>query len=181
MRNVIKQFNLLFYKPFRKYMPLFWTFFFTLILFLYFKAKDYYAIGLYPIYISFGSVFLANLLNEGWKKYLQAVAIAIPVLVFIPIFSIAFPNRSPEYIVAHSKRYESYGLLRWEDGKDHLLPQDSADMLGWQELAQKVDSIYLKLPNPNQTIVILKTLFCQHLPIGCLPIHLNDEQQENYY
>jgi len=27
-------------------------------------------------------------------------------------------------------------------------------MLGWQELAQKVDSIYLKLPNPDQTIVI---------------------------
>jgi len=145
---------LLFYKSFRKYRPFFWTFFFTLILFLYFKAKDYYAIGLYPIYISFGSVFLANLLNEGWKKYLKPVAIAIPVLVFIPIFSIAFPNKSPEYIVAHSKRYKSYGLLRWEDGKDHLLPQDFADMLGWQELAQKVDSIYLKLPNPDQTLVI---------------------------
>ena len=59
---------LLFYKPFRKYKPFFWTFFFTLIAFLYFKAKDYYAIGLYPIYISFGSVFLANIINKGWKK-----------------------------------------------------------------------------------------------------------------
>ncbi len=145
---------LLFYKPFRKYKPFFWTFFFTLILFLYFKAKDYYAIGLYPIYISFGSVFLANLLNEGWKKYLQPVAIAIPVLAFIPMFSIAFPNKSPEYIVAHSELYKSYGLLRWEDGKDHLLPQDYADMLGWKELAKKVDSVYLKLSSPNQTLIL---------------------------
>jgi hypothetical protein len=145
---------LFFYKPFKRYKPFFWTFFFTLLFFLYFKAKDYYAIGLYPIYISFGSVFLANLLTKGWKKYLQPLAIAIPVLVFIPIFSIAFPNKSPEYIVAHSKRYASYGLLRWEDGKDHLLPQDFADMLGWKELAQKVDSIYLKLPKPDQTLVI---------------------------
>ncbi len=145
---------LLFYKPFRRYKPFFWTFFFTLILFLYFKAKDYYAIGLYPIYISFGSVFLMNLLNEGWKKYLQPVAIAIPVLVFIPMFGIAFPNKSPEYIIAHSELYKSYGLLRWEDGKDHLLPQDYADMLGWKELAKKVDSVYLELPSPSQTLIL---------------------------
>jgi len=145
---------LLFYKPFRKYAPFFWTFFFTLSAFLYFKAKDYYAIGLYPIYISFGSVFLAHILNKGWKKYLQPVAIAIPILFFIPIFKIAFPNRSPEYIVAHTKLYKKYGLLRWEDGKDHLLPQDFADMLGWKELAKKVDSIYLKLSNQDQTLVL---------------------------
>lgn len=151
---VFSIYALLFYKPFRKYKPFFWTFFFTLILFLYFKAKDYYAIGLYPIYISFGAVFLANLLNEGWKKYLQPVAIAIPVLIFIPIFNIAFPNKSPEYIIEHSSKYKELGLLRWEDGKDHLLPQDYADMLGWKELAKKVDSIYSKIPKPIQTLIL---------------------------
>ncbi len=145
---------LLFYKPFRKYTPFFWTFFFTLIAFLYFKAKDYYAIGLYPIYISFGSVFLANILDKGWKKYLQPIAIAIPILIFIPIFNIAFPNKSPEYIIEHSSKYKELGLLRWEDGKDHLLPQDYADMLGWKELAKKVDSIYIKIPNPRQTLIL---------------------------
>lgn len=144
----------MFYKPFRKYRPFFWTFFFTLIAFLYFKAKDYYAIGLYPIYISFGSVFLAHILNKGWKKYLQPIAIAIPVLIFIPIFDIAFPNKSPAYIIEHSSKYKELGLLRWEDGKDHLLPQDYADMLGWKELAKKVDSLYIKIPNPHQTLIL---------------------------
>jgi len=145
---------LLFYKPFRNYKPFFWAFFFTLIAFLYFKAKDYYAIGLYPIYISFGSVFIANILNKGWKKYLQPIAIAIPVLIFIPIYNIAFPNKSPEYIIEHSSKYKALGLLRWEDGKDHMLPQDYADMLGWKELAKKVDSIYIKIPNPSQTLIL---------------------------
>ncbi len=145
---------LLLYKPFKKYRTFFWVFFFTLIVFLYFKAKDYYAIGLYPIYISFGSVFLANVLKDGWKKYLQPIAIAIPVLIFIPIFNIAFPNKSPEYIIEHSSKYRELGLLRWEDGKDHLLPQDYADMLGWKELAKKVDSIYIKVPNYNQTLIL---------------------------
>ncbi len=45
-------------------------------------------------------------------------------------------------------------MLRWEDGKDHLLPQDFADMLGWKELALKVDNIYLSLPNKNNTLIL---------------------------
>lgn len=145
---------LLFYKPFQKYRLFFFSFLFTLIAFLYFHAKDYYAIGIYPIYIAFGSVYLADVLKDGWKKYLQPIAIAVPLLLFIPIYNVAFPNRSPEYIVQHSEEYKKFGLLRWEDGKDHLLPQDFADMLGWKELALKVDSAYLKLPNKNKTLIL---------------------------
>ena len=58
---------LLLYKPFHRYRLFFWSIIFTLAVFMYFKAKDYYAIGLYPIYISFGSVYLGNQLKEGWK------------------------------------------------------------------------------------------------------------------
>lgn len=145
---------LLFYKPFNKYRLFFFSILFTLIAFIYFKAKDYYAIGIYPIYIAFGSVYLSDVLKDGWKKYLQPLAIAVPVLLFIPIYNVAFPNKSPEYIVAHSENYKKLGLLRWEDGKDHLLPQDFADMLGWKELAFKVDSIYSKIPNKEKTLIL---------------------------
>jgi len=145
---------LLFYKPFQKYRLFFFSIIFTLIAFLYFKAKDYYAIGIYPIYIAFGSVFLADILKEGWKKFLQPIAIGIPLLLFIPIYNVAFPNKSPEYIIQNSDNYKKLGMLRWEDGKDHSLPQDFADMLGWKELAQKVDSIYLSLPNKNNTLIL---------------------------
>jgi hypothetical protein len=145
---------LLFYKPFQKYRLFFFSILFTLIAFLYFKAKDYYAIGIYPIYIAFGSAYLADFLKDGWRKYLQPVAIALPLILFIPIYTVAFPNKSPEYIVQHSENYQKLGLLRWEDGKDHLLPQDFADMLGWKELALKVDSVYLSLPNKENTLVL---------------------------
>ena len=147
-------YSLLFYKPFQKYRLFFFSILFTLTAFLYFKAKDYYAIGIYPIYIAFGSVYLADILKDGWKKYLQPVAIAVPLLLFIPIYNVAFPNKSPEYIIQHSENYKKLGLLRWEDGKDHLLPQDFADMLGWKELALKVDSAYLKLPKKNNTLIL---------------------------
>lgn len=145
---------LLFYKPFKPYRFFFWSLFFTMTVFMYFRAKDYYAIGLYPIYIAFGSVYLEELLKNGWKQYLQPLFIAIPVLLFIPILNVAFPNKSPEYIIQHSENYRKFGLLRWEDGKDHLLPQDFADMLGWKELAFKVDSAYLSLPNKSSTLIL---------------------------
>ncbi|WP_281226577.1 glycosyltransferase family 39 protein [Flavobacterium aquiphilum] len=142
------------YKPFEKYKPFFWSIVFTLAVFMYFKAKDYYAIGLYPIYISFGSVYLGNQLKEGWKRYLQPVLFLLPLLFFIPLYNAFFPNKSPEYIASHAKPYQKFGLLRWEDGKDHLLPQDFADMLGWKELAVKVDSVASTLPDLEHTIII---------------------------
>lgn len=145
---------LIFYPPFSKYRAFFWTFFFTLIAFLYFRGKDYYAIGLYPIYIAFGSVLLADYLQSGWKRHLKPALILLPLLFFIPMYKFVFPNRSPEYILANAESYKDFGLLRWEDGKDHALPQDFADMLGWRELAHKVDSIYITLPDPEKTLVL---------------------------
>ena len=145
---------LLLYKPFEPYRFFFWSMFITLAVFMYLKAKDYYAIGIYPMYIAFGSVYLEEMFKNGWKRYLQPVFVAIPLLLFIPILNVAFPNKSPDYIRQHSENYQKFGLLRWEDGKDHLLPQDFADMLGWKELACKVDSIYSGLPDKSNTLVL---------------------------
>lgn len=145
---------ILFYKPFRNHQLFFWTYLFTLIVFIYLKAKGYYAIGLYPIYIAFGSVYLETILKTDWKRYLRPIAISIPILFFIPMYQLVFPNKSVEYIVKNEKKYKALGLLRWEDGKDHPIPQDFADMLGWKELARKVDKIYSNIPNPNHTLVL---------------------------
>lgn len=147
-------YSLLFYKPFAKYKLFFTSIIFTLAVFLYFKAKAYYAIGLYPIYIAFGAVFLSEISKTGRKRYLKPIFIIIPLLFFIPIYNIAFPNKSPEYISENPEKYKKLGMLRWEDGKDHDLPQDYADMLGWRELARKTDSLYVLLPNTEKTLVL---------------------------
>lgn len=145
---------LLLYRPFRNFKLFFASILFTLIVFIYFKAKAYYAIGLYPVYIAFGAVFLSDILNMGWKRYLKPIFILIPLLVFIPMYNLAFPNKSPESIVEHPEEYKKLGMLRWEDGKEHVLPQDFADMLGWKELARKTDSVYALVPNPEKTLVL---------------------------
>ncbi|MEH0156964.1 glycosyltransferase family 39 protein [Limibacter armeniacum] len=145
---------LFFYKPFRPYRLFGWSLCFTLAVFIYLKAKDYYAIGLYPIYIAFGATYLSNVLAEGWKKFLMPVLYLLPVLFFIPAYQIGFPNKSPEFMYQNKEQYSEMGLLRWEDGKEHDLPQDYADMLGWKELAHKVDSLYAIMPHPDQTLIL---------------------------
>ena len=136
------------YRPLIKYSSFFWVFFATLGVFVFFRAKDYYAIGLYPIYIAFGSVYLGDVFSTGWRRYLRPILVAIPVLIFIPMYRFAFPNKQPADIVKQGYQH------RWEDGKNHLLPQDYADMLGWKELARKVDRAYAGLPDPEKTLVL---------------------------
>jgi len=145
---------LLFYPPFKKYRLFFWSLCFTLLVFTYLRAKGYYAIGIYPIYIAFGTVYLGEILQSGWKAYLRPIAIVIPLLFFIPMYEVVFPNKSPDHIIHNPKNYQALGLLRWEDGKDHPLPQDFADMLGWKELADKVDILYSGLADQEGTLIL---------------------------
>jgi len=143
----------IFYQPFSKYRFILLSYIIILSLYLFLKAKSYYAIGLYPVLIAFGSVYIEQLLESGWKRYLRPVAIIFILGLFIPLLLVAFPIKSPAEIKRNNAVYKKFGLLRWEDGKDHDLPQDFADMIGWSDLARKVDSVYSQLPQKDNTLV----------------------------
>jgi 4-amino-4-deoxy-L-arabinose transferase-like glycosyltransferase len=142
------------FPAFARYRVFFWSFLFTLSIFVIFKAKAYYAIGLYPILLAFGPVYLEYLTEKHRLKWLPYVSIGIILLFAIPLFRLAMPVYSPEAIHQNPDRYAKFGMLRWEDGKDHLLPQDFADMIGWKELARKVDLEYERIPRNEHTLVL---------------------------
>ncbi len=141
------------YKPFKKYVVFFWSFLFTVTIYFCLKAKGYYAIGLYPALLAFGSVYLEKLLQNGWLRYLKPIAIVSPILVMLSMYQIVLPVLSPQQIRQKSELFKQYGLLRWEDGKDHALPQDFADMLGWRELANIVDNAFDSIADKESTII----------------------------
>lgn len=146
--------SLIFYFPFRKYRFLLWSFVVTMGLFLLMRAKDYYAIGLYPIFLAFGSVYISRFAVGRFKVPMQIAFLLIPILIFIPMYRVAFPNKTPSEIIENPDAYRELGMLRWEDGKQHHIPQDFADMIGWEELASKVDSVYLASPDKASTLVL---------------------------
>jgi hypothetical protein len=140
------------YPPFNKYRYIAYSYLLTILLFLFLKAKPYYAIGLYPVLLGFGSVYLEKLLNKGWKFYLRPIAILIPILMFIPIVKRSFPINPPDKLetMAVSSRH----MHTWEDGKQHPLDQDFADMLGWRELAHQVDLAYARVKDKQHTLIL---------------------------
>ena len=141
------------YAPFRKYQIFFWSYIFTISIFTYLKAKGYYAVGLYPILLAFGSVYLEKLLAKGWLKYLRPIAVLIPIVIMIPVLPFVLPVLSPDKIAEKTDSFERIGLLRWEDGKNHALPQDFADMIGWSELANIVDIAFDSIADKENTLI----------------------------
>jgi hypothetical protein len=142
------------YKPFRPYRLFIWAFFFTISLFIYFHAKGYYAIGLYPVFLAFGAVYLEQMLQGRRGYFLKPILISLPLIFFLPLVSVAFPILRPEKLKMKASFYKKLNLFRWTDGKDHALPQDFADMLGWKELAHKTVSAYASIPEKEATLII---------------------------
>ena len=142
------------FPAFKKYKVFFWALLFTLGIFTFLKAKSYYAVGIYPFFFAFGAVYLEQVLKSGWLFYVRPVAVLVIVVLFLPFFKIAFPIKAPFEIAQNGAVLKSFGLLRWEDGKDHQLPQDFADMQGWRELANKTDRAFDSISDKESILVL---------------------------
>lgn len=140
--------------PFKPFRLFFYTYIFTIIIFLLLKAKAYYAIGLYPILFAFGSVYISELLQKGWKFHFRYVALVIILLFTYPLIEIALPIYTPEKYAQFARQNLPFSSHTWEDGKKHPISQDFADMLGWKELAAKTDSVYNNLTDKTNTLII---------------------------
>jgi hypothetical protein len=119
------------------------------------KAKGYYAIGLYPVLLACGATYLEYLFNR-WRagKWLRPLSYVVIIGLFIPPLYAIFPILTPPQMAERSEELKALGVLRWEDGKDHVLPQDFADMLGWKEMGQKTAAVYNSLPDKATTLVL---------------------------
>lgn len=134
------------YKPFKPFRFIGITFAVVLALFAVMKAKGYYAVGIYPVIIAFGSVYIDKISTKIWRPIILPLLIGINLGIFIFTLKVVFPIYSPVEIREHAQAFEKFGMLRWEDGKNHNLPQDFADMLGWREMADKSVAAYKMLP-----------------------------------
>ena len=145
-----------YYKSFRPFRFVGITFVSVITLFALMKAKDYYAVGIYPVVLAFGSVYIDNILSKRWKIFVLPALIIFNFTVFISTLKVVYPIYTPPEIRKNAKAFERLGMLRWEDGKNHNLPQDFADMLGWKEIADKTMSAYNIIPasETENTLII---------------------------
>ncbi len=150
---------LVFYQPLKKFRFIGWAFLTTMLLFIFLHAKSYYAIGIYPIFFAFGSVYIEKLTESKRARVIRYALPVVPLIILIPMFNIIFPLLSPKEIIARHAKFEKFGLLRWEDGKNHAIPQDFADMLGWKQMAALADSAYALIPENERQYTVV---FCNN-------------------
>lgn len=134
------------FKQFRPFRFFAISFIIIMAIFALLKAKNYYALGIFPVIIVFASIFLERVLKPLWKTIVFSALIMFNLLVTVTVIRFLMPCMSPEMIVTNSSYFEKFGMLRWEDGKNHPLPQDFSDMTGWKEMADKALEAYRLIP-----------------------------------
>lgn len=140
----------------RKYIALAFIYIGIIALLLYFNGKGYYAAAIYPTLMVFGGIWLAQLAEKKGRKWLLVAAPALMLFLTWRILPMILPYQSPETLSAYYRSHAvSKAALIWEDHKEHALPQDFADMLGWKEMAEKTARMYHSLPDSikKQTMV----------------------------
>ena len=120
-------------------------------------GKSYYGMGAYPILFVFGAVCLERW-AAGRLYFLRYAMVAFILFFGCYLDTIALPFLPPMQLADYYARnplIRKMGFLRWEDQKDHLLPQDFADMLSWKEMTEKIAKAYIALDSneKSQTII----------------------------
>ena len=86
---------LIFYKPFKPYRFVLWTFIIVMILFTMSRAKSYYTLGLYPVLFAFGCVYL-EILFKKWKTILFSFLVVTHIVAFFLIVKYLMPFQNPQ-------------------------------------------------------------------------------------
>lgn len=170
--------GLFFHRKFENYRIIGINYFIVLLLFIFLKAKSYYALGLYPVLLVFGGVYLESVLPKFRKTFVIGILILTNFITFLFIYDLVLPVKSPAAILSNKDQYEKLGLLKWNDGKNHQLPQDFADMLGWKEMADKALQAYEMIPpeERGQTLI-----FCDNYgQAGALNYYNRNKTPEAY-
>lgn len=119
-------------------------------------GKNYYALGAYPILFAFGAYYLEQItaVRFYFLRYAMVLVAIVAGYLFLPL---ALPIYEPNRLAAlyEKRNMDKTGLLKWEDLKNHPLPQDFSDMLGWKEMAKKMGAAYQTLSDgeKKQTLV----------------------------
>lgn len=128
------------------YRPLGWAYLAVLVLLLALRGKAYYLAPAYPLLFAGGAVVLAELLRPRWARVAAAGLLVVGTLAFAPL---GVPILPPAPTAAYAVAVGMEAAVRTETGQVGRLPQDFADMLGWQEQVAVVDSVFDQL-SPNE-------------------------------
>jgi hypothetical protein len=116
------------------------------------RAED--AMGVYPVLFGFGALMFGKAIQ--WRVGLAAFVIVVGCV----LDTVFLPMLPPKELVGYYSRvplFRQLGFLRWPDQRDHGLPRNFADMLGWEEMAIKAARAYESLDSVDRVGALLNS------------------------
>ncbi|MFC1618756.1 glycosyltransferase family 39 protein [Candidatus Neomarinimicrobiota bacterium] len=134
----------------RTWRPLGWLYGAMLAVLLILSGKTYYLAPAYPMLMAAGAVVLERAGRRPWNLILRPALVLLIVaggVMQLPIGVPCLPvDRMIRFFEFGSRNMGMAEILRWETGEFHELPQDWADMLGWEEQVAAVAETWHSLP-----------------------------------
>lgn len=116
---------------------------FVIVFLMLVRGKSYYTLGIFPVMIAAGAVYFDVSLKTLTGKIILPVLLVILPLPTLPMGLPVFKTEGMvKYFSVLEKKYGMTMGRRFEDNTIHSLPQDYADMIGWDELTRVADSAW---------------------------------------
>ena len=124
------------------------------------KGKPYYGFGAYPPIFIIGALYLEEQFEfkSLIKKVTFLCVLIVPNLLLSVIVIPVLPIESAAKVFNWARNHLGITFtVKWEDQKIHSVNQNYADMIGWDELAQKTSALYMELPATERQNTIIYT------------------------
>jgi 4-amino-4-deoxy-L-arabinose transferase-like glycosyltransferase len=134
-------------RPFR---ALGWTCVTALAILVLLQGKPYYAGPLYPTLFAAGAVLFERAADGLAGDMLQAGTVAVLFAFSLVTLPLGLPILPPPAMAEYSHTLGVEAAVRTNTGETLPLPQDYADMLGWEEQVATVARVYQALPQDQR-------------------------------
>jgi hypothetical protein len=139
-------FAFLFWRPFRPYRFLGWSYLVSFAVFAVLHGKNYYLAPIYPMLFAAGAVLFEHAVERPrlrWLKY------AVPLLILaggIWLAPLVMPVLPPDQLITYLDKLP-FKVPRSEHSHERAaLPQHFADQFGWRELVAEVNVAWQRIP-----------------------------------
>lgn len=150
----------------KPYRVLGWLYVAVLGVLMLLSGKAYYTLPAYPMLFAAGALAIEKYVRQRQRGWLK---VALPAFIILGNAG-TLPYGIPILPIEPFQNYarfmaQKFGLsepLRWESGRLHTLPQDYADMLGWENQAAEAARVYHRLsPSEQSRCAILASNYGQ--------------------
>ncbi|MBA3318349.1 MAG: glycosyltransferase family 39 protein [Gemmatimonadales bacterium] len=133
----------------RAFRALGWSCLAAFVILLLAQGKPYYAGPIYPAMFAAGAVLFERTVSGLAAEVLQVGTVAVLLAFAVGTLPLGVPILSPPAMAAYVNALGMKAAVRTNTGEIGALPQDYADMLGWEEQVATVARVYHALP-PDQ-------------------------------